>query len=127
MGLPPLIVIAGPTASGKTELSLALAVRLGAEVISADSRQVYRHMDIGTAKVDVADRVRVPHHGLDLVDPDQPFSAADFRHHALEALTGVAARGRPAILAGGTGLYLRTVARGVPVEAGGHDPAIRGA
>lgn len=119
------MVIAGPTASGKTALSLELAALLDAEVISADSRQVYRGMDIGTAKVGAADRARIPHHGLDLVDPDEPFTVADFRRHALDVLTGVASRGHPAILVGGTGLYLRAVARGVPVETIGHDPAIR--
>lgn len=125
--LPPLIVIGGETASGKTTLSLALGERLGAEIISADSRQVYRGMDIGTAKVSAAERARVPHHGLDLVDPDVPFSVADFRRHALDALRELAARGRPAILAGGTGLYLRAVARGIPIESGGHDPVLRAA
>jgi tRNA dimethylallyltransferase len=119
-------VIGGPTASGKTALSLALADHLGGEVVSADSRQVYRGMDIGTAKVDAATRGRVPHHGLDLVDPDEPFSAADYRRHVLDALSGIADRGRVAILAGGTGLYLRAVARGLPLD-GGHDPAIRAA
>lgn len=127
MVLPPLVVIGGPTASGKTALSLALAERLGGEVISADSRQVYRGMDIGTAKVGALDRQRIPHHGLDLVDPDEPFSVADFRRHALEALVAIGARGRVAILAGGSGLYLRAVARGIPLETGGHDPATRAA
>lgn len=123
--LPPLVVIGGPTASGKTALALELAERLGAEVVSADSRQVYRRMDVGTAKVTPEERARVPHHGLDLVEPDEPFSVADYRHHALEALRAIAARGRMAILAGGTGLYLRAVARGLPVEESGHDPSLR--
>src|SRR5262249_54396739 len=110
--LPPLVVICGPTASGKSHLSLELAEEIpGAEIISADSRQVYRGMDIGTAKVTATDRERVPHHGLDLVDPDQPFTAADFRRHAFEALTGIGERGGVALLVGGTGLYLRAVAR----------------
>jgi len=118
-------VVGGPTASGKTALSLELADRLGGEVISADSRQVYRGMDIGTAKVGPDERARVPHHGLDLVDPDQAFSVADFRAHALDALRGIARRGRVAVLAGGTGLYLRAVARGLPLDQDGHDPAVR--
>lgn len=124
-------MLAGATATGKTGLSLAIADHLAAhggplaEIISADSRQVYRGMDIGTAKVDAATRARIPHHGLDLVDPDEAFSAADFRAHALETLAGIAARGHVAILAGGTGLYLRVVARGVPVEEAGHDPELR--
>lgn len=119
------MVIAGPTASGKTALSLRLAERLDGEIISADSRQVYRGMDVGTAKVTMAERARVPHHGLDLVDPDASFSVAGFRAHALDALAGIATRGRVAILVGGTGLYLRAVARGLAVEEGGHDPTLR--
>jgi tRNA dimethylallyltransferase len=128
VALPPLLVICGPTATGKTGLSLAVANAIaGSEIISADSRQVYRGMDIGTAKVSPADRARVPHHGLDLVNPDQPFTAADFRRHALAALESMAGRGVPlALLVGGTGLYLRSIARGLPVDEAGHDPAVRG-
>lgn len=125
MALPPLIVIAGATATGKTRLSLAIAEALDAEIVSADSRQVYRGMDIGTAKVTAAERARVPHHGLDIVAPDVRFTAADFRRHALDVLAGIAARGRPAVLVGGTGLYLRAVARGLPMDATGHDPVVR--
>ena len=125
-----MVVLAGATATGKTRLSLDLAAHLarrgtGAEIVSADSRQVYRGMDIGTAKATTAERARVPHHGLDLVDPDEAFTTADFLRHARIALSGIEARGRVAILAGGTGLYLRVVARGVPVDEAGHDPAIR--
>jgi tRNA dimethylallyltransferase len=124
--LPPLIVLCGATATGKTGLSLELAEELpGAEIISADSRQVYRGMDIGTAKVSAADRARVPHHALDLVDPDEPFSAEQFRRHALAALSGIAARGGVALLVGGTGLYLRAVARGLPLEGAGSNPTLR--
>jgi tRNA dimethylallyltransferase len=119
--LPPLVVLAGATASGKTALSLALAEALAAqgtpaEIISADSRQVYRGMDIGTAKVTAAERARVPHHGLDLADPDQAFSVADFVDHAMPALAGIAERGAVAILAGGTGFYLRAIARGLAMD-----------
>jgi tRNA dimethylallyltransferase len=119
--LPPLIVLAGATATGKTPLAIALAEGLrergtGAEIISADSRQVYRGMDIGTAKVTAQERARVPHHGVDLVDPDQPFSVADFTAHAAAALAGIYERGAVAILAGGTGFYLRAVARGMAVD-----------
>jgi tRNA dimethylallyltransferase len=124
--LPPLLVICGPTATGKTALSLALAERVpGAEIIGADSRQVYREMDIGTAKVVAADRARVPHHGFDLVAPDEPFSVADYRRHALAALRGIAARGGLALLVGGTGLYLRAVGRGLALEEEGADPLVR--
>src|SRR4029077_12252545 len=118
---PPLLVIAGATATGKTALAIevAEAIRAGgrvAEGISADSRQVFRGLDIGTAKATPAERPRVPHHGLDLVDPDQPFSVADFVDHATGVLAGLAARGGVAILAGGTGLYLRAVARGLDTD-----------
>ena len=129
---PPLIVLAGPTASGKTALSLELAASLAArgvaaEIVSADSRQVYRGMDIGTAKATAEERARVPHHGLDLVDPDQPFSVADFAACADEALAGMAARGAVALLAGGTGFYLRAVARGLAVDELPWNPEVRAA
>ncbi len=124
--LPPLIVIAGATATGKTCLSLELAEWIGdVEIVGADSRQVYRGMDVGTAKATPAERARVPHHGVDLADPDEAFTAADFRRHALTALTAIAARGRVALLVGGTGLYVRAVARGVVLESTGRDPALR--
>ncbi len=124
--LPPLVVIAGATATGKTGLSLALAERIpGAEIVSADLRQVYRGMDIGTAKVTAAERARVSHYGLDLVDPDQPFTAADYQRCALDALGAIAQRGGVALLVGGTGLYLRAVARGVPLADTGRDAEVR--
>src|SRR5262245_37772315 len=109
---PPLLVIAGATATGKTGLSIDLTRALRAdgvpaEVISADSRQVCRGLDIGTAKVPAGERADVPHHGLDLVEPDEAFSVADFGRHAREVLAGIAERGGIAILVGGTGLYLR--------------------
>jgi tRNA dimethylallyltransferase len=128
--LPPLLVIAGATATGKTGLSIAVAEALRAEgvpaeIVSADSRQVYRGLDIGTAKATEAERARVPHHGLDLVDPDAPFSVADFAMHAREALAGIAERGGIAILVGGTGLYLRAVARGLDTDELPHDAEVR--
>jgi tRNA dimethylallyltransferase len=127
---PPLLVIAGATATGKTGLAIDLAERLAgegiaAEIISADSRQVYRGLDIGTAKATVRERRGIPHHGLDLVDADQAFTVADFTAHAREALAGIGERGGVAILAGGTGLYLRAVARGLPTESLPADPAVR--
>ncbi len=125
MALPPLVVIGGATATGKTRLSLEIAEALSAEILGADSRQVYRGMDIGTAKVGPAERSRVPHHGLDLVDPDARFTAADYRRYALGALAGIASRGRAAVVVGGTGLYLRGVARGIPMGAIGDDPIAR--
>jgi tRNA dimethylallyltransferase len=131
-GSPPLLVIAGATATGKTGLAIRVAKRLIAdgtpvEIISADSRQVYRGLDIGTAKATVEDRAGVPHHGLDLVEPDRPFSVADFAEHARGALAGIRGRGGLAILVGGTGLYLRAVARGIATDALPSDPAIRAA
>ncbi len=126
--LPPVVVIGGATASGKTTLSLQLAEALGgAEIVSADSRQVYRGMDIGTAKPAPEARRLIPHHGLDLVDPPEPFSVADFQRHALQTLAGIAARGRVAVLVGGTGLYLRAVARGLDLAGDAPDPAARAA
>jgi tRNA dimethylallyltransferase len=130
VSLPPLLVIAGATATGKTGLSIRIAQALAdngidAEIISADSRQVYRGLDIGTAKVSAADRAGIPHHGLDLVDPDEPFTLAEFVGHARESLAGIAERGAIAILVGGTGLYLRAVARGIDTAALPSDPVLR--
>ena len=128
--LPPLIVVAGPTATGKTELGIRLGEWLIAQgrpatVISADSRQVYRGLDIGTAKVAAADRERVPHQGLDLVDPDQRFAVSDYVEHATGVLRDVARRDGVALLVGGTGLYLRAVARGLELDALPDDPDVR--
>jgi tRNA dimethylallyltransferase len=127
---PPLVVVAGATATGKTGLAIRLAEWLAtegraAEVISADSRQVYRGLDIGTAKATAEDRARVAHHGLDLVEPDVPFSVADFTRHAREVLDELGRRNGVAILAGGTGLYLRAVARGLDTAALPSDPEMR--
>ena len=127
---PPLVVVAGATATGKTELGIRLAEAFIAEgrpatVISADSRQVYRGLDIGTAKVRAADRARVPHAGLDLVDPPQRFALADFVAHAQSVLADLAARDGVGLLVGGTGLYLRAVARGIDLDALPDDPEVR--
>ena len=128
--LPPLVVVAGPTATGKTELGIRLGEWLigqgrATAVISADSRQVYRGLDIGTAKVSEADRRRVPHQGLDLVDPDERFAVSDFVAHAQEVLHDLRGRDGVALLVGGTGLYLRAVARGLDLAALPDDPAVR--
>jgi tRNA dimethylallyltransferase len=127
---PPLVVIAGETATGKTALGIELAEALAtrgrpAEIISADSRQVYRGLDIGTAKATAQERRRVRHHGLDLVDPDEAFSVADFVAHATGVLAELAARDAVAVLVGGTGLYLRAVARGLDTVALPSDPIVR--
>jgi tRNA dimethylallyltransferase len=127
---PPLIVVAGPTATGKTGLAIELAEALAAtdrpvEIISADSRQVFRGLDIGTAKASATDRARVPHHGLDLVDPDVSFSVADFATHVAGVLDDLGRRGGIAVLAGGTGLYLRAIAHGLDADALPSDSELR--
>lgn len=128
--LAPLVVLGGPTATGKTALAIAIAERLhargiAAEIVSADSRQVYRGLDIGTAKATAAERARVVHHGLDLADPDQAYSVADFRPHALGALERLGARDGIGILAGGTGFWLRAVIAGIDTDALPSDAAVR--
>jgi tRNA dimethylallyltransferase len=110
---PRLVCLVGPTASGKTELALALAGRLDAEVVSADSRLVYRGLDIGTAKPTPAERARVRHHGLDLAEPDEPFDVARYLVAARVAIDDVRARGRRVIVVGGTGLYVRALLHGL--------------
>ncbi len=127
---PPLVIVAGSTATGKTALAIELAERLRDEgrdvaIISADSRQVFRGLDIGTAKVTAAERARIPHHGLDLVDPDAPFSVAAFADHARGVLSALAQPGAVAILAGGTGLYLRAIGRGLDTDSLPSDAAVR--
>lgn len=109
---PPILGVVGPTASGKTDLALALAERLPVELIVADSRQVYRGMDVGTAKPDAAARARVAHHLLDLADPDQPFTVADWVERARAVVDEVAGRGRLPMLVGGTGLYVSALVDG---------------
>jgi tRNA dimethylallyltransferase len=105
----PVLALVGPTAAGKTELALALADRLGAEVVSADAMLVYRGMDIGTAKPTPEERARVPHHLVDLVDPSEEFSVARFQPLARAAIAEVLDRGRLPLLVGGSGLYLHAV------------------
>lgn len=105
----PLLVIVGPTAVGKTAFCIELAQRLPAEVVTADSMQVYRGMDIGTAKPTPEERRGVPHHGIDLVDPEEECNVADYRRHALRAIASIHERGKLPILSGGTGLYVRAV------------------
>ena len=120
----PIISILGPTASGKSTLGLALAERLGGEIVACDSQQVYIGMDIGTAKPAREERRRVPHHGLDLCHPDEPFHAARWAALARAAIKSIAARGRLPIVVGGTGLYYRALVAGL-FEAPPPDPAVR--
>ncbi|MDO4712882.1 MAG: tRNA (adenosine(37)-N6)-dimethylallyltransferase MiaA [Candidatus Saccharibacteria bacterium] len=105
----PLIVITGPTASGKTSLAIELAKRYSGEIICADSRTVYRGMDIGTAKPTTEERRGVPHWGLDLVEPDQSFSVAQFKDYAVQKIAEIRAHGKVPFLVGGTGLYIDAV------------------
>ncbi len=113
---PPLLAIVGPTASGKTDLALALARESPLEIVVADSRQVYRGMDIGTAKPGTAARAAVPHHLIDLVDPDEPFTVADWVARARRVLPEIAGRGRLPLVVAGTGLYLAALIDGHDYE-----------
>jgi tRNA dimethylallyltransferase len=110
---PKLVIVFGPTAAGKSELVLDLAPRLNAEVINADSQQVYRQMDIGTAKPSKAERAKVPHHVIDVVNPDEEFNVARYRELALTSAQDIQSRGKLAIVSGGTGLYIRALTRGL--------------
>jgi tRNA dimethylallyltransferase len=121
---PRILVIAGPTASGKSALALELARRLDGEIVNADSLQVYRGMDIGTAKPTPEQRAEIPHHLIDVADPDQPFSAADFADAADAAIRDIDSRGKRAIVVGGTGLYIRALLKGL-VDSPGDAGAIR--
>ncbi len=109
----PVLILVGPTASGKTALSLELAHRTGAEIISADSRQVYRYMDIGTAKPLQSEREQVPHWGLDVADPDERYSAGRYAAEARRWISDIQRRGHPVIVAGGSGLYLEALVEGL--------------
>lgn len=119
-----LLAVVGPTASGKTALSVALARQLGGEVISCDSMQVYCGMDIGTAKPTVDERCGIPHHMIDVADPHMPYSAAEYVVAAKKCISGIAARGKLPILCGGTGMYLDSLLRG-GFEETATDPALR--
>lgn len=121
----PLVAIVGPTAAGKSALALVLARERGGEIVCCDSLQVYRGLDIGSAKATPEERAAVPHHMLDVVDPDQAFSAAEYSRHARAALHAIAARGRLAVVAGGTGLYLRAMLHGL-FEGPSRDERLRG-
>lgn len=114
---PPVVVVTGPTATGKTPLAIELAERFGGEIVNADSMQVYRGLDIGTAKASPAQRARVPHHLLDVVAPDVPYSAGRYAREARAAAAAIHARGVPVLLTGGTGLYIRAFLEGLIDDA----------
>jgi tRNA dimethylallyltransferase len=120
-----LILIVGPTAVGKTDIAIRLAERIGGEIVSADSRLFYRGMDIGTAKPTLADRARVPHHLIDIAEPNENLSLAIFQQKAREAIAGVQARGRIPLLVGGTGQYVRAVIEGWTPPQVNPDPSLR--
>jgi tRNA dimethylallyltransferase len=126
--LPPkekLVVIVGPTAVGKTELSLELAEQFDGEIISGDSMQVYRGMDIGTAKATPEERARVPHHLIDIIDPDEEYSVALFQEAATRLITEINARGKLPFIVGGTGLYIESVTHRFQFAQAEQDPELR--
>lgn len=123
--MQPLLVITGPTAVGKTALTIGLAKRLDGEIVSADSMQVYRGMDIGTAKPTLQEREGVPHHLLDIADPTDRYDVARFCADASRAIAGIAARGRLPIVSGGTGLYICALLDGTDFSDGARDDGYR--
>lgn len=120
----PLVILAGPTGVGKTGLALELAERLEAEIVGADSMQIYRFMDIGTAKPTLEERSRVAHHLIDIRNPDEEYSAADYARDATRAISDIHARGKLPLLVGGTGLYIQAVVYGI-FEGPGRDETYR--
>lgn len=121
---PRIVVIAGPTASGKTAIGLELAERFHCEIISADSMQIYRHMNIGTAKPTASELARIPHHMIDIRDPDEAFSAGDFVHGGRESVQGILSKGLIPLVIGGTGMYIRLLLGGI-AHAPPSDSALR--
>ncbi len=121
---PRLLVILGPTASGKSRLAMEIAGALGGEIVSSDSLQVYKHLDIGTAKPSLEERAAVPHHLVDILDPDRDFNAGTFREEASRVIESLAAAGKNIILAGGTYLYVKALLSGL-IEDLPADRAIR--
>ena len=119
-----ILVVGGSTGSGKSDLAVRLAEEIGGEIVNADSMQVYRGMDIGTAKPTAEDRARVPHHLLDILSPDEAFTASDFRREAAAAIADIDRRGKKAIVVGGTGLYIRALLDGL-VDSPTGDPELR--
>ena len=122
---PKLIAIVGPTASGKTSLGIALAKKFDGEIISADSRQVYRGMDVGTAKATGAERAAIPHHLIDIREPNEDYAVAEFKHEAETAIDDIVARGKLPVMVGGTGLYVRAVLENLDIPEIKADPELR--
>ena len=120
-----IVVVVGPTAVGKSDLAIRLAEECGGEIVNADSLQVYRGMDIGTAKTPPSVRRRIPHHLIDILEPDEPFSAADFRKEADRAIADIVGRGKRVVVVGGTGLYIRALLHGLADSPSGDGPVRR--
>ncbi len=121
---PKIIVVAGPTGAGKTAVGIDLAQQVRGEIVSADSIQIYRHMDIGSAKPTREERTRAPHHMIDIRDPDEDFTGGDYAREARQCIAGILDKGRVPIVVGGTGLYIRLLLRGI-VDLPGPDPELR--
>ncbi|CAN5577427.1 tRNA (adenosine(37)-N6)-dimethylallyltransferase MiaA [soil metagenome] len=115
MSLPTVIAIIGPTCTGKTALSIKVAQMMGGEIIACDSRTIYRHMDVGTAKPTLDERCGVPHYMFDVVDPDVPYTVAEYKQQATEAINDIFARGLTPIVCGGTGFYSRALLEGLVI------------
>lgn len=122
---PPLLVLVGPTAVGKTALSLQLAKALDAEIISGDSMQVYRRMDIGTAKLPPSEREGIPHHLIDILEPEEPFSVSMFQDLCTKKIAEIRSRGKLPFIVGGTGLYVESVCYGYSFQGDSGDEAFR--
>jgi tRNA dimethylallyltransferase len=122
---PKIIAVVGPTASGKTTLGIALAKKFGGEIVSADSRQIYRGMDIGTAKPTTKERRAVPHHLIDIKDPDEDYTVADYKRDAIATIDGIVARGKIPFLVGGTGLYIKAMLENLDIPKTVADPKLR--
>ena len=120
-----LAAIVGPTGVGKTEIAIEVAERLGGEIVSADSIQIYRGMTVGSAKPSQTQRERIPHHLIDVADPREPWTVADFQREARDAVRAIAARGRPPVVCGGTGLYLNALLYEMDFSGTSGDPALR--
>lgn len=120
-----MIAIVGPTASGKSALAMRVAERLGGEIVSADSRQVYRRMDIGTAKPTIGERARVPHHLIDVADPGERYDVLRYQRDGRAALASIRSRGHVTLVVGGTGLYVRALLDGLDLASLPHDLAVR--
>ncbi|HEY9677913.1 MAG TPA: tRNA (adenosine(37)-N6)-dimethylallyltransferase MiaA [Drouetiella sp.] len=115
MSKPVVIAIVGPTCSGKTALSIKVAQQLAGEIIACDSRTIYRHMDVGTAKPSIEERSGVPHYMFDVIDPDQSYTVADYKEQATEVMNGIFARGLTPVVCGGTGFYARALLEGLSI------------